>query len=409
MTARRVIETALALALAILLTACGGSAAVQTSSGPAKTPFGISLEDSEDSQGWSEQHSGERLDVIVALFDPNIPADSDDYEKLQIWPELRRTESTRFAVALRDEIQSTNAFGSVRTMPDTEASGDLFVRGKILKSNGEDIEISVQVHDISGARWMKKTYKHRVKEYHWQNIRQAGKDPYRPVFEKAARDIAKLLKKKSAEDVAQIRAISEIQFASVLSYEAFGHHLEVKNRRVKLVSLPAVDDPRLVRTRGARVLDGLFMDKMQDEYTDFVSRTNDSYVAWQEHSMESAKAEREAQSRAGMQALGGMLLLFGAAAAADSNDDLGSAAAIAAAAGGIKLMQDSFASSSEGKFHRDNLAELGSDINFEVAPQVIQLEESTLTLQGDVRSQYRQWQTFLKQLYDREVTPAVQL
>ena len=73
------------------------------------------------------------------------------------------------------------------------------------------------------------------------------------------------------------------------------------------------------------------------------------------------------------------------------------------------MMQKSFASNAEGKYHRDNLMELGASLNLEVAPQVVQVEEQTFTLQGDMKSQYRQWQAFLKALYEAEATPAVQL
>ncbi len=396
--------------ISLYLTACGG-AAISTSSAPAKAPFGISLEDSDAGQGWSEQYRGVRLDVVVPVFDPNIPEDSDDYEKLGIWPELRRTEAIRFAVAMRDELDSTNVFADVRTTPGAAVSGDLYVTGKIIKSNGEDVEIEIQVHDISGARWMKKTYKHRVKEYHWQNIRQSGKDPYQPVFQSAAQNIAALLKKKSDDDLATLRAISELQFASAFSHENFAHHLEVRNKRVKLVSLPAVDDPMLVRTRAIRVLDGQYMDKVQDHYEDFVVKTAPSYISWQEHSMASAKAQREAKSKATMQAIGAALLLFGAAAAADnsSNDTTTNAAIAGAAVGGVMLMQKSFAANAEGKYHRDNLMELGNSMNLEVAPQVVQFENQTITLQGDLKSQLRQWREFLKSFYELEATPSVQL
>lgn len=406
----RLIGLALVATLSFYLTACGGGAAVSSSA--AKTPFGISIEDSPESRVWTEQYAGIRLDVAVPVFDPNIPKDSDDYEKLGVWPELRRTEAIRFAVALKDEIRNTNVFGNVRTTPDVAVSADLYVRGKIIQSNGEDVKIKVEVHDISGKRWMSKTYKHRVKEYHWQNIRQQGKDPYQPVFERAAKDIAKLLKKKSPENLTALRAISEIQFASAFAHERFAHHLEVKNNKVKLASLPAVDDPMLVRTRALRVLDGTFEDKMQSHYVDFVARTNESYVSWQEHSMSSAKAKREAESKATMQALGAALLLIGAAAAASDNTDndaFTNVAATGAAIGGVMLMQKSFASNAEGKYHRDNLMELGASLNFEIAPRVIEVEEKTYTLQGDVKSQYRQWRLFLKNLYETEATPAVQL
>lgn len=396
--------------ISLYLTACGG-AAISTSSATAKVPFGISFEDDDAGQGWSEQYRGVRLDVIVPIFDPNIPEDSDQYEKLGIWPELRNTEAIRFAVALRDELDNTNVFADVRATPDVAVSGDLYVTGKILESNGEDVKIAVEVHDISGARWMKKTYEHRVKEYHWQNIRQSGKDPYQPVFQRAATDIAALLKKKSEDDLTTLRAISEIQFASAFSHENFAHHLEVKNRRVKLVSLPAVDDPMLVRTRAIRILDGQYMDKVQDHYDDFVVKTAPSYVSWQEHSMASAKAQREAKAKSAMQAIGAALLLFGAAAAADnsSNDSATNAAIAGAAVGGVMLMQKSFASNAEGKYHRDNLMELGSSMNLEVAPQVVQFENETFVLQGDLKSQLRQWQTFLKSFYELEATPSVQL
>ncbi len=413
MTFNQTILTAFLVAVStILLIGCGGGA-VSNSPSLAETPYGISLEESASGQDARVRYSGVRLDVIVPVFDPNIPEDPDDYEKLSVWPELRRTEAIRFAMALKDEIQNTNVFGSVRATPDIKVSGDLFVSGKILTSNGEDVKIEVQVNDISGARWMKKTYSHRVKEYHWQDIRQSGNDPYRPVFRQAATDIAKLLKKKSSEDLLNLRAISEIQFASAFSEADFSHHLEVKNKRVTLASLPAEDDPKLIRTRAIRVADGLFMDKMQSHYTEFVNTTNDSYVSWQEYSMESAKAQREAKSKASIQALGGILLLIGAAAAADNSsfdDDVTTAAIAAAAVGGMVMMKKSFATSREGKFHLDNLREHGSSLNLEIAPQVIKLEETTYTLQGDTKSQYRQWQKFLKEeMYERENTPAVQL
>ncbi len=405
----RIFGLLLVLTIPIYLTACGGGAAVSTTA--AKAPFGISLDESPDGQGWKDQYSGVRLDVVVPVFDPNIPADPDDYDKLGVWPELRRTEAVRFAVTMTNELQNTGVFGHVRTTPDTAVSSDLYVQGKIVESNGEDVEISVQVHDTSGKRWMKRTYKHRVKEYHWQNIRKAGVDPYQPAFKKAAEDIAKLLKKKSPEELTQLRLISDIVFVSAFSHDAFAEHIEVKNKRVNLVSLPAVDDPMLVRTRAVRVLDGMFMDRMQNNYVQFVDKTNSSYVAWQEHSMSSAKAEREAKSKATMQAIGAALLLFGAAAAADnsSSDTVTNAAIAGAAIGGVMLMQKSFASSKEGKYHRDNLMELGGSLNIDVAPSVIEVEEQEITLQGDVKSQYRLWQKYLREIYQLEDTPAVQL
>ena len=53
--------------------------------------------------------------------------------------------------------------------------------------------------------------------------------------------------------------------------------------------------------------------------------------------------------------------------------------------------------------------ELGRSLNVEVAPQVIEVEGREVSLQGDMRSQYRQWQDHLKVMHELEKTPEAQL
>ena len=408
---RKVIFVLLLSLSALSLASCigGGSGGNVTST--SSLPLGISLDDAPDAPT-KNRYTGIKLDVIVPVFDPNIPENSDDYEKLGVWPELRRTESVRFAEAMKRALQETMAFGDVRVTPDVAVAGDLYTIGKIEKSNGEDIRISVVVYDSSGKRWMKKSFKHRVKEYHWSDIRQKDKDPYQPVFEKAAKAIVKSLKKVSQEKLVEVRTITEVSFAAAFVPEAFSEHIKVENKKIELLSLPAQNDPMLERTRGIRVVDGLFMDKMQSHYEKLVRDTNASYVSWQEHSLTSAKEARKAQSKATGQAILGGLLLLGAAYAASENDSYDpavTAGAVGLAAGGVAMLQNSFASSAEGKFHRDNLMELGQSLNFDVAPQVVEFENTTLELRGGVKSQYRQWRSVLGSLYEQERVPDVQL
>lgn len=387
----------------------GGSGGNVTSTGAM--PLGISLDDAPDAPT-KNRYAGIKLDVIVPVFDPNIPENSDDYEKLGVWPELRRTESVRFAEAMKRALQETMAFGDVRVTPDPAVAGDLYTIGKIVKSNGEDIEISMVVYDSSGKRWMKKSFKHRVKEYHWRDIRQKDKDPYQPVFDKAAQAIVKLLKKVPQERLVEVRTITEMSFAAAFVPEAFSEHIKVENKKISLVSLPAENDPMLERTRGIRVVDGLFMDKMQSHYEKLVRDTDTSYVSWQEHSLTAAKEARQAKSKATGQAILGGLLLLGAAYAASENDSYDpavTAGAVGLATGGVMMLQNSFATSAEGKFHRDNLMELGQSLNFDVAPQVVEFENTTLELRGGVKSQYRQWRSVLGDLYEQERVPNVQL
>lgn len=410
------IRLPISLAIAtLLLTGCVDNASVSSSStqsAATATGFGLAIDNASSGAEPASVYEGFRPDVIVPVFDPNIPEDSDDYEEKGIWPEVRRTEAIRFARSLRQELVNTNAFGNVWLSPDKAVAGELFVLGKIEKSNGEDIELEIQVYDISGRRWMKKDYSHRVKEYHWQSSRTSGTDPYAPVFVNVAKDVVKLLKKKKQEDLAKLRAISEIQFASVFVGSAFDDHVELKDRKITLISQPAHDDPMLERTRALRVVDGLFMDKMQGQYDSFVQKTDDSYKAWQEHSMVAAKDARIAKQEAQSKAVLGSLLLIGAALAGSNNDsdDTGVAVASAAAAvGGVVMLQQSFSARADGKYHQQTLTELGKDLNIHVEPQVVELEDSTVTLQGDVHQQFQQWRGVLIEIYNQEKTPNVQL
>ena len=50
----------------------------------------------------------------------------------------------------------------------------------------------------------------------------------------------------------------------------------------------------------------------------------------------------------------------------------------------------------------ESLAEMGSSLEATLTPQVIQLEDRTVTLTGNVEAQYQQWQELLAQIYREE-------
>ena len=45
---------------------------------------------------------------------------------------------------------------------------------------------------------------------------------------------------------------------------------------------------------------------------------------------------------------------------------------------------------------------MGSSLESEIAPQVIALEDRTITLTGTVKAQYDQWQKLMEQIYIQE-------
>jgi len=385
----------------VVLTGC---ATTGTTTGPSVGPRSASTTGAHDGA-----YGGVRLDVIVPIFDPGLPEDPDDYEKEGVWPELRRAEANRFAVGLKQALQDTQVFGDVRVSPDAEATGDLYVIGAIEKSNGQDVKIAVEAVDISGKRWLRKRYRHRVKEYFWRNPRNAGQDPYQPVFDDVAADVAALVKKRPQPKLTELRRIAEIRFAKSFSEDAFEEYVDERGGRVTLTALPARDDPMLERTRAIRVREGLFMDRMQTHYEAFAQRTDASYAAWQEHSLTEVKARNEARGKALVQGVVGAALAIGGAYAAieggrDYNTGQEVAGVGAAILGGV-LIAKSFETSAQGKVHAEALSELGESLDLEVAPQVVELEGTTAELTGDAREQFRQWRAFLRRIYAEERTP----
>ena len=78
------------------------------------------------------------LNIIIPAFDPGI--DNDE----KVFQELRNFEARRFAVKLKASLENTNRVGAVRVTPNTSASGQIYVLGKIKQSNGYKVKIKVK-------------------------------------------------------------------------------------------------------------------------------------------------------------------------------------------------------------------------------------------------------------------------
>ncbi|MEM9055859.1 MAG: hypothetical protein AAGD86_00190 [Pseudomonadota bacterium] len=169
---------------------------------------------------YPEVTTATKLNVIVPLFDTNLPDDPDDYEKEGVWPELREAESSIFAIRLRDELEATGVFGAVRVTPNDEAIGELYVLGKILKSTSEEIELEIDVVDISGRKWLSnQKFEYRVREYDFNSPRNAGKDHYQPVYEAIVEAIVEKLARKREKDLIELENVSDLVFARSYSNE----------------------------------------------------------------------------------------------------------------------------------------------------------------------------------------------
>ena len=110
------------------------SGCATTTGGYAVGPRG---ESENTNSGIPKEITSTQLSILVPIFDPNIPKNSDDYKRKGVWPELRRAEANRFSVQLRDALADTKAFGAVRVSPDDTATAHLYVINKHLISNSQ--------------------------------------------------------------------------------------------------------------------------------------------------------------------------------------------------------------------------------------------------------------------------------
>ncbi|PCI45391.1 MAG: hypothetical protein COB49_10070 [Alphaproteobacteria bacterium] len=339
-----------------------------------------------------------KLDVVVPVMNPGIP---EDYDEKNIWPELRRAEANRFSISLKTALENTGKFGAVRVTPDQTATGDLYVMGRINKSNGEDIEIAIEVMDISGRRWLKQKFSHRVKKRDFNTARKGKNyDVYTPVFQEIAKAIVKKLKRQNSKRLAQLPSIKEMRFGANFSEEAFSPYIKEKRGRFSLNGLPAEDDPMLVRTQAIWVRDQLFIDRLQDHYETFNLSMEESYLVWQKQSYAESVSEREARRSASTNGLLGILAVIGAVViASKTNSTTGAYAAIGTGVLGASLISKSFRKSKEAKIHREALSELGSSLDIHMAPQIVAFEEKTVELTGSAKDQFTQWRDFLGQIY----------
>ncbi len=389
------------------LTACVGSQSKPTATGPQ-------LASSYEEQASEVTYSGPRLDVIIPAFSPGLSEDEANYEEEGIWPELRRAEANRFAYKLKQALEDTGKFGAVRVTPDNTASGDLYVLGEIVESNGMDLEFDMEVVDISGKQWLDENIEHEVSEGFYKNPRNEGKDAYDPAFEEAANRIVAALLEQQQRRLAELKQIADLRFGASFNEQAFLPYLNTDAQPMTVTAMPSDADPLFQRVKSVRVREQLFIDNLQQDYSGFSQQMEDSYLVWQKASFTEMQLRKEAKTKSWMKIAGGVLLVAAAIAAAASGEpydnNIGAdIAAVAAGVGGAVLINSGFTSREEAKMHQDAINELGESVNLEMSPQVISFEEKTVELTGDVEEQFQQWRAFMAQMYELEATPETQL
>ena len=356
----------------------------------------------QDSQNINEDFL---LDVGVAIFDPGIDELDDDQEQLTNH-QVRLAESRYAPYLLSETLQRSANWGIVRLMPNANSPMDVFINGVILESNGETMSMRVSVSDSTGRQWYQKEYEQAISQFSYDPSQRQQNDPFQVLYNNIANDLLEWRQKNISEpDITEIRTVSEMLFAKRFSSQVFDSYLaQDRNGIYQITSLPSDDDPLLQRIRDIRERDFMFIDTVQDYYATYVRQMRLPYDSWREQSYHETIELRELEASARRRFIAGAATVVAGIAAATQGSNYGTQIGGAAAVGaGAYLIRSGFDKRAEAQMHMEALEELGQSLEDEVAPQVISLEDRSITLTGSVEEQYEQWREILADLYAAEV------
>jgi hypothetical protein len=251
--------------------------------------------------------------------------------------------------------------------------------------------------------WLDKKYESKASRYSYET-RRTRFEPFQTVYNQIANDLLKKQISMSAEQLANIRLVNELRFARSFSPDAFAGHLANDGKGHYSISrLPAENDPMLARVRKIRERDYLFIDTLQDYYASFNGQMIGPYQEWRKQSYDEAVALQELRTESRRRLIAGIAAVAAGIAAASSDNSSAQSAANVAIIGGGYLVKSGLDKRTEADIHVQALEELGLSLEAEIAPQVIELEDRTVTLTGSVEDQYEQWRELLRQIYEAEV------
>ena len=343
----------------------------------------------------------ELLDVGVVILDPGISAVED--EEL-VYPEVRKAEATFMATELAEVLTEQGGWGAVRVVPDDRQFSDLLVRGTILVSDGESLQLKIRVSDARGTVWLDKRYQGVTSRYAYEQGTRLKQDPFLAVYRMIANDMLAIFDRVPSADRVTIRRVAEMRFARDFASGTFADYLEEDDAgQISLRRLPAEDDPMLNRVRGLRQRHYVFVDTLQGHYNGFAEEMYTPYQEWRRASYEETIALRELEAESQREMIaGGAAILAGIVAQTSGSRTTRSAGAVGVIGGGA-LLKSGLKKRAESNIHSLALEELGQSLDAEITPRVIELEDRTVRLTGNVEDQYDQWRELLADIYAAEL------
>ena len=142
---------------------------------------------------------------------------------------------------------------------------------------------------------------------------------------------------------------------------------------------------------------------MQDYYDGFSQQMHFAYQEFRQSSYDSVVKSRQLNRQGNQRIVAGLgSILAGIYGRTQADTRLASNASSATAAVGGFILKSGLEQKQKSAEYDESIAEMGSSLEAEIAPQVIALEDRTVTLTGTVQAQYGQWQALMAKIYQQE-------
>ena len=347
------------------------------------------------------------LDIGIIEFDSGIP-ENNDPDRTGVFNEIREAESRYLAYHLKSTMQGSGHWGAVRVIPSEEAFTDIVISGRIVRSDGEFVDIEVTVADTMGRHWYTRNYETQTGVSSYSERRDRRMDPYQKVFNDIANDLQAYAAALPPEDVRRMQQVSELKFFSDMSPQAYGEHLAVdEDGLVTVQRLPADNDPSVDRLRRIRERDRLVVDMLNEHYANFYYGIAIPYHSYRKASREESVNYRQVKRQAALQTLMGVVVLAGSLSI-DTNDSSRSRSNVkrglrnVGIAEGFNTIMKGVSRRSEATMHVEAIEELAESFGSEAAPMVVTVEGQARRLTGTAAAQYESWRKLLKEIYEAE-------
>ena len=324
-----------------------------------------------------EPAEAEALDVSLVVFHPGYEGDADEARRQGIFAEIRDVETKYLPYALRRTLVDSNHWGAVRVVPQAAVGAELLITGHIARSDGAALELRLQARDSRGVVWVDRTFGGTASKSSYEAGERRQRRPFQDIYNEVANALLAVRDGLERRELARIRELALLRYASSLAPDAFDGFLEQDDSgQYRALRLPSREDPMMARIRRIRAQEYLFIDTTDEQYAALYTEITPIYDLWRAFHREQVLYQEAYNQR-----------LEGR-----SKPPKDSYLALRQTYNGFRW----------AKLQEQETRLLAEGFNNEVAPTSVDVEGTVFKLGGSLDDRHREWRRILRQIYDLE-------